>query len=274
MVNPVERLAREVVGLRKQVQALSRTPQLAHSSLENGSIDEYDGEGNLVAVIGKQHDGSHGAYPVSGPTPPRCSAPTTEGGQSATVAWDGVFLDEGGAPDVTIPAPMGWSRAEVHLSQQSGFQADTAATLVNTIESPRGGSVVVVPGEGVWYAVLVSRSQSGKRGVQSPETAFEIVPGFTGEAGEELRDAIDDAARELGRVGQRVDVDLPQLIDDAAASPVTDARLPQDGSLTIWPFSKGTIPSGALAPGAVGSQELADFSLNARKFKTTQHIIY
>ena len=88
-----------------------------------------------------------------------------------------------------------------------------------------------------------------------------------------LKQGLDAASDELVEQKRRLDEDIPALIDDAAASPVTDARL-SAGSLTVWPFQAGTVPTGALAEGAVGEAEIADFSLVARKFRDDRHRIY
>lgn len=88
-----------------------------------------------------------------------------------------------------------------------------------------------------------------------------------------VRDDLDLAAEELVAQKTRVDEEILPAIEDAAASPVTDARL-QAGSLTVWPFQGQAIPAGALAPGAVGSTDIADFSLVARKFNDDRHRIY
>lgn len=88
-----------------------------------------------------------------------------------------------------------------------------------------------------------------------------------------LRDDLDQAASDLVDTKDRIDNEVLPAIDDAAASPVTDARLAA-GSLTTWPFKSGVVPNGALAKGAVGEAEIADFSLVARKFNDDRHRIY
>lgn len=88
-----------------------------------------------------------------------------------------------------------------------------------------------------------------------------------------VREDLDVAGADLVAQKRRIDEEVLPAIEDAAASPVTDARL-QAGSLTTWPFQSGVVPSGALAPGAVGSAEISDFSLVARKFNDDRHRIY
>lgn len=68
-------------------------------------------------------------------------------------------------------------------------------------------------------------------------------------------------------------VTMGQAIDDAAVSVVTNARL-VPGSLSVWPFQNATIPSGALVPGSIGSNDIADFSLLVTKLNDTQHHLY
>jgi len=70
-----------------------------------------------------------------------------------------------------------------------------------------------------------------------------------------------------------VDDKIAQAIDDANAQPITSDRFTED-SLSIWPFIQGTIPHGALSPGAVSSNDLADFVITARKFNDDRHRIY
>lgn len=78
---------------------------------------------------------------------------------------------------------------------------------------------------------------------------------------------------DLEAVNNRIDGEVTQAINDAAASLVTDERF-DPGSLTVWPFIEGTIPSGALAPNSVGSNEIADFSVAVTKLKSTRHHLY
>lgn len=88
-----------------------------------------------------------------------------------------------------------------------------------------------------------------------------------------VREDLDQTGADLVAHKTRIDDEILPAIEDAAASPVTDARL-QASSLTVWPFQSQAIPAGALAPGAIGSSDIADFSLVARKFKDDRHRIY
>ena len=70
-------LARRIARLETGVRALSLAPRLINSSIENGSIPEYDADGNLVSVIGRQPDGTHGIVTYQGPLPPVPTTPTS-----------------------------------------------------------------------------------------------------------------------------------------------------------------------------------------------------
>ena len=85
--------------------------------------------------------------------------------------------------------------------------------------------------------------------------------------------AADLARQDAAAVDSRIDVEIVPAINDAAASPVTDARL-LAGSLTVWPFQADAIPAGALAPGAVASGDIADFAITVKKLKSDRHHLY
>jgi len=70
-----------------------------------------------------------------------------------------------------------------------------------------------------------------------------------------------------------VDEKIQGAITDANAMPITNERFTED-SLSIWPFVQNLIPQGALAPGAVSNNDLADFVLTARKFNDDRHRLY
>lgn len=200
MASHIERLARRVADLQTKVDRALTSPQLGNSSLENAKLEEYDSDGQLVSIIGKQPDGTHGAVVVSGPVPPRPSRPVLGSGAGLlTAAWDGNFADAlSGETDITIPAPMDFSRVEVHASQESGFQALTTDTLISTVESPRGSMVSTVVEPGTWYVVLVARAASGKASRQSLEASVAVsgAPDVDG-LREEFQTEMDGLAQDL-----------------------------------------------------------------------------
>ena len=166
------RLAAEIAGLRREVRAASTTQQLGYSSIENGGrILVKDADGREVMDIGRNPDGSYGATPRIGPTPPQPTEPTlvpTPAG--ITVRWEGTYLD-------SLITPDDFSRVEVHLSTDPNIVGDSAEDLVGTIESPRGGDVVVTKLQPStdYYVVLVARNTAGGRGPKSPTATAESL---------------------------------------------------------------------------------------------------
>jgi hypothetical protein len=166
-------LARQLNDLDRRVRAMS-APQLAYSSIEDGNVQEYDGDDTLVGIIGKQFDGTHIAASVNGPIPPRPGEPTvTAGVESLVVAWNGL-LDTAG-----VFIPMDFLRVDVHMSAAgSGFTPDDS-TRIGAITSPRGGELTIARPAGVefWFK-LVMVSQSGKMSTPSgPENGTALSVG-------------------------------------------------------------------------------------------------
>lgn len=167
-------LAIEIAKLKRAVAGLG-SPQLAHSSLHDGSVETYetvtddDGlpvegdDGNvtdqLTSVIGRQFDGASGITVVAGPLPPAPAAPTltpVPGGVELT--WDGTW--DG---DPTGFAPTDWTHCEYHLSTDPLAHGILFATKRGEITSARGGTVFVPVGGGVQvYGWLVARTAAGK----------------------------------------------------------------------------------------------------------------
>lgn len=169
MSKALQNVMAQIDQLRRQVMARSDAPQLAHTSFDSGpghSIEETDPvTGNPVASFGTQFDGSHGAVSYSGPIPP-VPSPAIAGKTAAellTAGWDGVFCNEAGEPDPTVPATMDFSHVEIHASQDPGYTAQFSETIIGTINTARGGITTTVVSPGVWYVRLVARSTTGNR---------------------------------------------------------------------------------------------------------------
>ena len=170
MSSAIQQIAAQLVRLERNVHALSTTPALAYSSIEDGgSIDSNADDGGTMAQFGGQFDGSYMAASLVGPTPPTPSDPiVTAAIGGLTVRWDGEFTD-------ALYAPMDFTRVEVHVSTDPAFVPDTATTLVATIESPRGALPFIARAPGVYYVAFVARSQSGKAGPKSATSGAATV---------------------------------------------------------------------------------------------------
>ena len=213
MTSSIDRLAARLKRLERIQRDQSTTPQLAYSAIEDGAIEDYEGD-ELKMVIGRQFDGAHIAMPVTGPTPPT-PAPVVVapiiGGLRVSMR-DPLFED----PSVVIPTDF--SRWEIHVSTVSGFTPDLSSTLYATIESPRGGEVGIALPATEHFVRVVCRSASGKGSIPSIETA--ATPRLV------LQDDLDPSIN-LG--GGGTDGDAP------ADAPTPDALIGIEQIYVSWP---------------------------------------
>ena len=162
MANSVDKLARRLFRLEREVRARSMQPQLPYSSIDDGALEvRIDGETTMT--VGEQYDGTTAPVVLTGPPPPKPSAPTlTPSIGMLIVSWDGLWApaDDGSL----VVAPMDFARVEVHVSNTGpDFEPDLAVTMRGSFESPRGGSFpVTVPYEEPQWVKLVARSLAGK----------------------------------------------------------------------------------------------------------------
>ena len=166
MSSAIQRLAAQLNRLERGVRDLATTPQLAYSSIEDGgSIDSNADDGKTMAQFGGQFDGTFVAATLVGPVPPVPSLPIVAAGAGTlTIRWDGLFTN-------ALNAPMDFSRVELHASTTSGFSADSADTLLGTIESPRGGEAVFSLPVALHYVRLVTRSLAGNASAASVQAS-------------------------------------------------------------------------------------------------------
>ncbi|WP_278372231.1 hypothetical protein [Brevibacterium casei] len=199
-MRPLDRMVRDIENLKKAQRALATGPQLANSSLENGTLDVNDADGNLRMMVGLQDDGRQTVTVIGGPTPPTPSAPQVSVDNGTIVArWDGNFVDE-------LVAPTDWARTEIHAVPGAAEFVPTRATARDSIVAASGGEVTIGVEKGTWTVCLVSWSQAGKL---SPASGFVTVevPSY----GDLVQESIDKAQ---------------ELIDQAkAALEAADAEL-------------------------------------------------
>jgi hypothetical protein len=183
MTNSLRDLGAELAGLKKAVRALQTKTQLANSSIEDGAVRDYEGD-SLMAIIGRQYDGTHVAASVNGPNPPRPSIPiVTAVAGGAVVEWDGLFH----VP--TNVAPMDFARTDIHTDTTADFE-EGPDTIRNSFSSPRGGRTFVPLAAGTHYVKLVTVSMSGKLSEASVEVSvLALPPASSGTDGEPPEDA-------------------------------------------------------------------------------------
>jgi hypothetical protein len=274
-MSDVQRSAAWLAGeLASQSRRLSlietRKPGLAYSSIEDGAIEEYTADGTFASSVGKQEDGSHVAFPATGPIPDTPVAASLQASPGMVeVRWSGKFLAD-------AVSTLDFKHVAVHMSTTPEVDTSPTAQLA-TIRGELGDVATLVASPGTVYVRLVAWTAAGKASAPSP-VASVLVP--TPVNNEALQEDLTQMETTLGELGDdlvatktRIDDEVMPAIDEAAASPITDSRI-TEGSLTVWPFQEGSVPQGALAPGSVGANDIADFSIVARKLNDSRHHIY
>lgn len=187
------RVLRELAALRDEVEAL-KAPQLGRSSLENASIGVNDLDGNPVAQLGKQFDGTFGAVTLGGPKPPQPLPPaltTALGGVNVNVSGSfyPIAVDPTLAPTPAF-APMDFARFVIEVSSHLDFSEPVRRT---EIVSADGGNVLVpwVPTGTTLFARVACRSLAGKTSDWSPASG----PAASGQIG------VSDLGFDLSEIG-------------------------------------------------------------------------
>jgi hypothetical protein len=178
-------------NMQSEIRALQTAPRLGMSSLEGGAIAIYDENGNLVAVVGRQEDGTNGAVTLDGPVPPRPVAPRVEGGPAQlTITWNGQVLDD--ETGEVRPLPLDFQAVEVFV-REPGQEWDLY-NPVGVIASEAGGQKVVVVLPGAQQVALRTRATSGRTSALSDVvTAVALSGPATEEKIAAVRKEIDDA---------------------------------------------------------------------------------
>ena len=195
MASNSEWLARKLLELEQQVQALGRGTRLGHSSLQGGSILALDEDGKALAELG-----TDGVVHLDGPEPPRPTAPVLEQGVGTIfVRWDGDWdpLVEG--DDGELPTtPLDFDRIEVHATTDPEATEWDEDTLAGSI-TQRNGGVVMIRGwdiDDVVYVRLVCRSLADK--LSEPSERAEVT--VTGIDIAAIVDELDAANVELANL--------------------------------------------------------------------------
>lgn len=186
----LDRLAEDLERVKVQLHAAVNTPQMQRASVDAGSIDFNDEDGNVKAIMGLQHDGTTTVNVVNGPTPPTPSGLSVEVDNGRiTAKWDGTFED--GAV-----APADWARVQAYVKEGQFVTADPQYAR-GSIVSAAGGEVVVGVLRGSYTVCLAAWSQAGKVSAMSIPITVE-VPGF----GDIVLEEIDAAATLIKNAGE------------------------------------------------------------------------
>lgn len=186
----LDRIAADVARLDRQLTSVSNHPQSQRTSVEGGSIDFNDSDGNLKAIVGEQDDGGNTINVISGPTPPTPVGFTVDVDHGKFIVhWSGDF-------DGDALAPSDWSRAEVHASQDPFF-VPSRATARGSIVSAAGGEVTIGVLKGPWTIKMLAWSQAGKMSAPSAPVDV-VVPGY----GDIVLEEIDAATTLIKNAGE------------------------------------------------------------------------
>lgn len=251
MSSEIARLAYRVAALERQLARTTRTARLAYSSIEDGAVEVYDGDGALRGSIGLQDDGTAAFVTHNGPPPPTPTTPVVEPALAGvTVTWPGTWSD-------AENAPFDLAEVQVHLSVTADAEPDPGNPTAS-FHTAAGGTLTVATGTyaPVWIR-LIAVSTSGTAGAASAAVqgqARKAVP-------DDLVDAIIDETKLVrGAVTSITLADGAVLSEKLAANAVTVGKL-ADGAVTL------TSLGGALADST--AQRLVDAMGDAAAWQVT-----
>ncbi|ASZ73345.1 minor tail protein [Brevibacterium phage LuckyBarnes] len=265
LYSQLDRLASDLETVKKQLHAVANTNQLQRSSVEAGSLDFNDEDGNLKAIIGLQHDGATTVNVVNGPKPPTPAGITAAVDNGRIILrWDGTFSGD-------LIAPTDWARTEIY-AQEGDFVVPTPENARGSFVSAAGGELTIGVKRGTWTVCVAAWSQAGRQSEMSVPITVE-VPGFgdlvqeaidkaealieeartTLEAGQaELTDKLGDLTTDLTDLGY--DIDLVQLAQSQMVGDISDAQAKADSAFQ----NAATADSNATAAKSVADQAKAD----------------
>ena len=216
MADPQTRkLARQLVRMDERLKHLETVPQMAHSSIDDRGLPVYDADGNLVAKVGKQDDGTWGAPPLAGPIPPTPVGISAVGGPgSVTVSWTGEYE--------RAAAPLDFDTLEVLID----------GALAGAIPNRDGGTVTISAAQGSRYISARIRTLVPRH--SSTTSPFGVVVGPPAdqlfvEAGERI-----EAAEEQIQQGKE-DLDAERVAREQALAEAAAALAELDEKLKAGP---------------------------------------
>lgn len=250
----IRELAETLFNLQRQVDA-QNAPQLANSSVEDGSIDHYDETGQLVGSVGKQYDGTHAAVTFGGPTPPApIGVDAVAGAGTVTASWAGRFVED-------LVAPMDFSHVEVHRGTTEDFEVDgfpTSATRVGTITSAGGGTFTWTEEAGDVWVTMITRSTAGKDSEAIERVQVTVLPFVDHEVFDQLADDLTASEGRLAEAETRITT--AQEAADAAAEEARNGEI--DGARVI----DGTLVADrVIIPGSIGGTLIGDGVITSPK---------
>jgi len=132
----VEKFARRLNRVERDIKNGAVQPRLPYSSIDGGSLQLNDAYGNLQGIVGEQYDGSVTIASVGGTPLPSPSTPLVTPVQGGlAIYWDGTWVDD----SVTR---MDFRRVTFHaVTDVDDFDAVDPAQIVGEITIATGGEV-------------------------------------------------------------------------------------------------------------------------------------
>lgn len=206
MSSSVEKFARRLNRVEKDIKNGAVQPRLPYSSIDGGSLTLLDSYGNLNGILGDQWDGSNTVASVGGTPPPSPTMPLVTARQGGlAVYWDGSWADG----SVTR---MDFRRVTFHaVLDVDDFDALDPAQICGEVTIATGGEVFATLPPDEHFIFAVAWTDAGKFSFES-DVAFGTPLSLVDEA--------EWQAHENSIIGLNT-VQLPALqadLDSAAAA--------------------------------------------------------
>ncbi|WP_328491181.1 hypothetical protein [Streptomyces zaomyceticus] len=238
-------LARTLHEHEMRLRAIERSAQAAYTSIEGGTMDIYDEEGQLKGSVGVQPDGGVALVPVNTDPPPTPMPPTVE------PVLAGLVIGWAGTWDDSYATPTDFALVQVHVGPAADFTPDLS-THVATITAQLGGTVTVaVEGYTPVWARLVAQNTAQITG--PPSAAVQGTPRQA--VGQDLIDGI------ISEVKLATDAVTAAKI---ALGAVTEGAI-ADNAVTAGKILAGSVTTAHLTALAVTAEKIAALSITAEK---------
>lgn len=161
-MSSTSRYARRLANVEKGLRTTATQPRLAHSAVDDGSIELKDVAGMVGGVVGKQFDGTVTSAAVGGTSPSSPTIPmVTPISGGLRIYWDGTYADG----SITR---MDFRRVTFHaVTNVSLFNAVDPAQIVGEVAIATGGEVTVSLPSVQHFIFAVAWTDSGKFSYES-----------------------------------------------------------------------------------------------------------
>ncbi|MEV7512089.1 hypothetical protein AB0O57_29445 [Streptomyces sp. NPDC091201] len=257
------RLAGVLADYARRLEALERSTQASHTSIEGGAIEVYDKNGTRRGSVGLQPDGSLALVPVNSAPPP---TPTRAAVQPAlaglVVAWDGQWDDR-------AATPADFALVQVHVGLAADF-TPSAATLAGAITDVHGGSITFgITGYAPLWVRLVAVNTAAAPGPASvavqgtPRQAVsqDLIDGVVGEL-QLADDAVTAAKVAVGAIDSQALAAAAVTAEKLGAAAVEAGKIAA-GAVTKDALAVGSVTAGAIAANAITAAALAAGAVTA-----------